>query len=92
MNIARIAGIALIAGLALFLISVLAKVLIVGGIVLFALRGLGRGAARLFYGYEYGPQRMGPGNWGSPDIISIDNPANHSPMYQPQFGRVISVG
>lgn len=100
MNIFRIGGVVLMVGLALFLISMLAKLLIVGGIVLIALRVIGKQIARRFNGY--GPQGLSQGGWASANIISIDNPGYRTPMYQPQydravapayrFGRVISVG
>ncbi len=90
MNIARIAGIALMAGLALFLISVLAKVLIVGGLVLFGLRAIGRQIARRFYGY--GPMGTRPGQWGTSHPISIDSLGGHGlayghAAYNPTYGR-----
>jgi hypothetical protein len=101
MNIARIAGIALMAGLALFLISVLAKVLIVGGLVLFGLRAIGRQIGRRLYGY--GPMGMGPGHWGNSYPISIDSLGGHglaygNTAYRPtyvranQFGQAMNEG
>ncbi len=83
------------AGLALFLISVLAKVLIVGGLVLFGLRAIGRQIGRRLYGY--GPMGMGPGHWGNSHPISIDSHGgrgltySHS-AYQPTYGQASQFG
>lgn len=77
------------AGLALFLISVLAKVLIIGGLVLFGLRAIGRQISRHFYGY--GPMGMGPGQWATSHPISIDSLGGHmaygNAAYSPTYGR-----
>ncbi len=83
------------AGLALFLISILAKVLIVGGLVLFSLRAIGRQIGRRLYGY--GPMGMGPGHWGNSHPISIDSPGErglaygHS-AYRPNYGQASRFG
>lgn len=86
MNMLRVAGVALVAALALFLLSVLIKMLlIVAGIALLA-----RVGGRMLYRF-YGP--LGPKRWNSGNIISIDNPAGYrSPVSQPRFERVISIG
>ncbi len=86
MNIWRVAGIALMAGLALFLISLLVKLLLavlVTGLVIRVVGGQ-------LIGRFSGP--MGRVGGRSMDIISIDNPAyRHSPMNRASFDRVISI-
>lgn len=77
---------ALIAALALFLLSVLIKLLLVVGITLLLVRAVGMRLAGRF-GRPEG--RMG---WPSSAIISIDNPGGYyRPMYRTPVGRTISV-
>jgi hypothetical protein len=91
MNIFRIGGVIFLAGLALFLISMLAKLLIVAGLAFLALRVIGRQIARRFA--HYGPPSVGQPYGPSTSIIAIDNPAGYrTPAYgQAPFGRVISI-
>ncbi|AUD02927.1 hypothetical protein [Spirosoma pollinicola] len=82
----RVAGVALAAGLVLFLVSLIVKVLVVGlGIALLA-RVVG---PRLAGGRAFG--RFGRGGWQSSQIISIDDPTYHSPMSRGRFERVIPI-
>ncbi|MCX6216285.1 hypothetical protein [Spirosoma sp.] len=82
----RIAGLALAAGLVLFLVSLLLKVLLVAlGIAL-----LGRVVgSRLAGGRAFG--RVKHGGWQSSNIISIDNPAYRMPINQASYARVIPI-
>jgi len=90
MNIARIAGVALMAGLALFLISILAKMLIIGAVAFLIVRGIGKQIARRFYGH--GPLGPGQGRWQSAGIISIDNPSYRVSAYQSStFDRIVPI-
>lgn len=86
MKIWRIAAVAVVAGLALFLISIVLKLLLVGTALFLLVRFVG---PRLI-GRAFGP--VGPGNWRTPEIISIDNPGHRSAVYQPGFERIISIG
>ena len=85
MNIWRIAGIALVAGLALFLLTILIKLLLVAAVTFLLVRVVGQQLARR----AFGPP--GRGNWQSAEIISIDQPTFQSPMHRPRFDRVISI-
>ena len=85
MRIWRVAGVVLAAGLALFLLSLLVKMLLIGAALFLLVRVVG---ARLI-GRRFGP--LGPGNWASGNIISIDNPTYRSPMNQGGFGRIIPI-
>lgn len=85
MNIWRIAGIALMAGLALFLISILLKLLLVALAAALVIRVVGGRLMHRFGGHR---QRMG---WSSSNIISIDNPTYRSPMNQAAFERIIPI-
>ena len=88
MNIvARVVGVALAVGLALFLLTLVLKVLLVGGLLFFLVRVVG---PRLV-GRMYGPGALGRGNWQS-DIISIDNPSYRSGVTRKSYERVISIG
>ena len=84
MKIWRIAGIALVAGLALFLITVLLKLLFVALAAALLIRVVGGQLMRRFAG----PMLLGRGP--SNHIISIDNPTYRSPMWA-NAGRVISI-
>ncbi|GAB3012548.1 hypothetical protein [Spirosoma pulveris] len=82
----RIAGLALAAGLVLFLVSLLLKVLLVAlGIALLA-RIVG---SRLAGGRAFG--RVRDGGWQSSTIISIDNPAYRAPVNQASYARIIPI-
>jgi hypothetical protein len=74
MVIWRIAGVALVAGLALFLVSLFIKLLIVALAVGLIVRVAGGYIASRFFGAQ-----LGRGRWQQPQIISIDNP---TPTYQ----------
>lgn len=82
----RIAGVALVAGLVLFLVSLLVKVLLVALGVALVVRVVG---ARLMSGRAFG--RFERGGWQSSPIISIDNPAYRSPMSIGRAERVIPI-
>lgn len=85
MKIWRVAGVALVAGLALFLVFTLLKLLLIASVAFLLVRVVGgRLAGRSFGG-------LGRGNWPSTDIISIDNPAYRSPMNRGGYDRVISI-
>ena len=85
MNIWRIAGIALVAGLALFLISILFKLLLMAVVTVVLIRVVGRQLAGRFFG------RMGRVGGTSADIIAIDNPAYRSPASWAGFDRVVPI-
>ena len=88
MNIvARVVGVALAVGLALFLLTLVLKVLLVGGLLFFFVRVVG---PRLM-GRMYGSGPLGRGNWQS-DIISIDNPSYRSGVTNKKYERIISIG
>ncbi|MCY7357365.1 MAG: hypothetical protein LH609_07805 [Rudanella sp.] len=92
MNIARIAGVALMAGLALFLISILAKMLIIGAVAFLIVRVIGKQIARRFYGHGPLGQGQGQGRWQSAGIISIDNPSYRVSAYQSAtFDRIVPI-
>ncbi len=84
MKIWRIAGIALMAGLVLFLLTVLLKLLFVALIAALLIRVVG---SRLMHRFP-GPMQMGYG--ASNHIIPIDNPTYRSPMWA-NAERVISI-
>ncbi len=81
MNLYRVAGLALMAGLALFLLSVLVKLLLVAGATILLARFVGGYIMRRAYG------QLNQGGWRSTPIISIDNPAYRLPMNRAGFGR-----
>ena len=85
MNIWRIAGLALMVGLALFLLSVVVKLLLIAAVTALIINVVGKQIARR-YGSLNGDQ------WQSTNIISIDNPAYRSPMNRATYDRVISIG
>ena len=86
MNIWRVAGVALMAGLTLFLLSVLLKFLLIFGATALLVRVIGGQVARRFFG------RMERRGWLSTDnVISIDNPTYRSAMNRGGFERVISI-
>lgn len=86
MNKYRIAGAVLTAGLALFLLTVLIKLLLVAAAIFLLVRVVG---GRLL-GRSFGSLSQG-GRW-STRIISIDNPTHRAPAYRTGFERVVSVG
>jgi len=81
----RVAGLALAAGLVLFLLTLIVKVLLVGaGLFLLA-----RVARARFAGRDFG--QLGHGGWQSSNIISIDDPTYRSAMSRGNYDRVISI-
>lgn len=81
----RVAGVALAVGLALFLLSLVLKILLVGLGLFLLVRVVGpRLAARTF-------GRVERGDWQSSDIISIDNPAYRSGNYRQHADRIIAI-
>lgn len=85
MNIWRVAGVALVAGLALFLISLLVKMLLIVVATGLVIRVVG---GRLMGRFAGPAERVG---WSSTGIISIDNPNFQSPMKQAGFARIIPI-
>lgn len=86
MNMWRIGGLALVAGLALFLITVLLKLLLVAVAVVLLVRVVGaRLASRLF-----GP--VGRGGLQASPVIAIDNPSYRPPVQRMAYDRVIQIG
>lgn len=82
----RIAGITLVAGLVLFLVSLIVKVLLVGLGVALVVRVAG---ARLMGGRAFG--RFAHNGWHASPIISIDSPTYRSPMSIERADRIIPV-
>lgn len=82
----RVAGVALAVGLALFLLTLILKVLLVGAGLFLLARVVGPRLA----GRSFGP--LGRGGWQSSDIISIDNPAYRSGVNRADFDRIIPIG
>ncbi|GAB3786841.1 hypothetical protein GCM10028818_50760 [Spirosoma horti] len=82
----RVAGLALVAGLILFLVSLLVKVLLVALGVALVVRVVG---TRLMGGRAFG--RFDRNDWQSSQIISIDNPTYRSPMSTGSFERIIPI-
>jgi hypothetical protein len=81
----RIAGVAVVAGLALFLLSLVVKFLLIGmGLVL-----LVRVVGPRLMGRAFG--RMERGGWQQANIIAIDNPAYHAGRSAGPFDRVIAI-
>lgn len=82
----RIGGLVLVAGLALFLLTVLLKLLLVAVAVGLLVRVVGaRLASRLF-------GQVGRGGWQMNQPISIDSPAYRMPMQHRAYDRVIQIG
>ncbi|WP_338871916.1 hypothetical protein WBJ53_26640 [Spirosoma sp. SC4-14] len=85
MHIWRIAGFALLVGVALFLVTLLLKLLLVASVAFLLVRAV---AGRLM-GRRFGNLRHG--GWQSAEIISIDNPAYRNPMPMKRYDRVIPI-
>ncbi len=86
MNMWRIGGLVLVAGLALFLITVLLKLLLVAVAVGLLVRVVGvRLTSRLF-----GP--IGRGSLQESPVIAIDNPSYRTPVQRMSYDRVIQIG
>lgn len=83
----RVAGVALAVGLALFLLTLILKVLLVGAGLFLLARVVG---PRLLGYRAYGP--LGRGGWQSADIISIDNPTYRSGASRANYERIIPIG
>lgn len=82
----RVASVALLVGLALFLLTLILKVLLVGAGLFLLARVVGR---RLF-GRSFGPWQQG--RVSASHVIAIDNPGYRYSAAQPSFERVISIG
>ena len=85
MNIWRIAGVALVAGLALFLVSLLVKLVLITGVAFLLVRVVGGWLASRTSGY------LGRGSWPEVGIISIDNPAFRSLINRAGFERIVPI-
>ena len=85
MKIWRVAGVALVAGTALFLVFTLLKLLLIAGAAFLLVRVVGGRLAGRAFG------RVERGGWQPTDIISIDNPAYRSPMNRGGYDRVIAI-
>lgn len=87
MNIWRVAGIVLMAGLALFLLSLLLKFLLILGATALLVRVIGGQLAGRFF------RRMERrGRLSTDNVLSIDNPTTYrSAMNRSGFERVISI-
>ncbi|GAB4017342.1 hypothetical protein [Spirosoma koreense] len=81
----RIAGVALVASLALFIISLLVKVLLIVSATALVIGAVGR----KLMGRRFG--QLGQGNWRSSEIISIDNPTYYPMERQRAYGRIIPI-
>lgn len=79
MNILRIAGVALVVGLALFLMAVVVKLLLIIAVTALIIKVVGKQIARRYYG------SLGREHHFSTSIISIDNPTGAA------FGRIIPI-
>jgi hypothetical protein len=86
MNMYRIAGLALVAGLALFLLSILIKLLLVAFAAVLVVRVVGGFLMSRMVG------SLGRSGWQSTQVISIDNPAYRVPMHRVSVDRVIPIG
>ena len=81
----RIAGVAVVAGLALFLLSLVVKFLVIGTALFLLVRVVG---PRLM-GRAFG--RMERGDWQRADSIAIDNPGYYAGRSTGRFDRVIAI-
>ena len=81
----RIAGVAVMVGLALFLLSLVLKFLLIGTGLFLLVRVVG---PRLM-GRSFG--RMERGGWQGADMIAIDNPAYQAGRPVGRFDRVIAI-
>ncbi|WP_254448572.1 hypothetical protein [Spirosoma rhododendri] len=86
MKIWRIAALALVAGLALFLITVLLKMLIIAVAVGLLVRVVGFRLASQVFG------RVERGGWQMNQPIAIDSPVYRTPARQMAYDRVIQIG
>ncbi|MVM37216.1 hypothetical protein GO730_05565 [Spirosoma sp. HMF3257] len=82
----RVAGLALAVGLALFLLTLILKVLLVGFGAFLLVRVVGAKLAGRAFG------RVERGGWQSSNIISIDNPTYRSAIPVRSYERVIPIG
>lgn len=81
----RIAGLALMAGLVLFLVSLIVKVLLVGLVTFGLVRFVGPRLAGRAFG------SVGRGGWSQSDVIAIDSPAFRSGMGRQRYERIIAI-
>lgn len=87
MNITwRVAGFALVAGLALLLITLILKLLLAASVLFVLVRVAGKRLAGRAFG------NLGREGWSSADIISIDNPLYRSPGGSQSPIRIIPIG
>lgn len=84
MNSWRIAGVALMVGLALFLLSVVVKLLLIAAVTAIIINVVGKQIARRYYG------PLNRGQWPATRLISIDNPTGVVASAH-QFGRIIPI-
>lgn len=82
----RVAAVALAVSLALFLLTLILKVLLVGAGLFLLARVVGPRLMSRRFG------QLGRGGWQSSDIISIDNPAYRSGGSRGNVGRIIPIG
>lgn len=82
----RVAAVALAVGLALFLLTLILKILLVGAGLFLLARVVG---PRLMGRRGFG--QLGRGDWQSSDMISIDNPAFRSGVNRGNVGRIIPI-
>lgn len=85
MNIWRVTGIVLMAGIALFLVSLLLKFMLIVLATGLLVRVIGGQLVRHFSG------SAGRVDWPGNRLISIDNPIYRSPMNRAGFDRTISI-
>jgi hypothetical protein len=85
MHIWRIAGLALAAGLALFLVTLLLKLVLVAAVAFMLIRIIGWQLARRFSG------NLGRGRWQPNHAIAIDNPTYRTPMSMKGYTRVVPI-
>ncbi|GAB4017963.1 hypothetical protein GCM10028808_51000 [Spirosoma migulaei] len=81
----RVAGLVLAVGLALFLLTLILKVLLVGLGAFLLVRVVGARLAGRTFG------RFDRGGWQSSDIISIDNPGYRLPVSSRSYDRIIPI-
>jgi hypothetical protein len=81
----RIAGVAVVVGLALFLLALVVKFLLIGTGLFLLVRVVGPRLMDRAFG------RMERGDWQRADIISIDNPGYQAGKSTGRFDRVIAI-
>lgn len=86
MNIWRVGGLVVMAGIALFLVTLLLKLLVVGLAAGLLIRVVAGQLASRYGG------RLGRGNWSSAGSIAIDDPTYRSPMNRSRGERIVPIG